>query len=265
MEAKNILVISIILILLYVIIRYVIADQKTLTGIISGTTLTTIKAANLTPSGSGVNSNNFTYSIWFYIQDWNYKYGEPKILYGRMGVNTGTASPDKITSLADINIMNPCPAVVLGDKQNDLNISMAVHGGVDPTILSNDDTTDPTTGNIIHHFTVANVPIQKWVNLLISVYGRSLDVYIDGKLVRTSVLPGTPNISTTSDVFVTPSGGFSGWTSKFQYFPNATDPQTAWNIYQQGYGASWLANLFGNYQVKIAFLENGKEDTSYTI
>ena len=31
-----------------------------------------------------------------------------------------------------------------------------------------------------------------------------------------------------------------------------------------GYGASWLSNLFGKYSVKISFLENGTEDSSFT-
>jgi hypothetical protein len=64
---------------------------------------------------------------------------------------------------------------------------------------------------------------------------------------------------------VTPAGGFSGWTAKFQYYPNSTDPQTAWNIYQKGYGASWLSNIFGKYQVKVAFTDNGNETGSFTI
>jgi hypothetical protein len=103
------------------------------------------------------------------------------------------------------------------------------------------------------------------INLLISVYGRSLDVYLDGKLVKTSVLPGVAKINNNSNVYITPSGGFSGWTSKFQYFPNSTDPQTAWNIYQKGYGSSVLSNTFGKYQVKLSFVENGTETSSLTV
>jgi hypothetical protein len=94
-----------------------------------------------------------------------------------------------------------------------------------------------------------------------------LDVYLDGKLVRTCVLEGVVNVSNagTSNVYVTPKGGFSGWTSKFQYYANSTDPQTAWNIYQKGYGASMLSNIFGKYQVKISLLENQTESSSVTL
>jgi hypothetical protein len=72
-------------------------------------------------------------------------------------------------------------------------------------------------------------------------------------------------INQNADVYVTPSGGFSGWTAKFQYYPNSTDPQTAWNIYQKGYGASWLSNIFGNYQIQVSFTDNGTTTSSFTI
>jgi hypothetical protein len=50
-----------------------------------------------------------------------------------------------------------------------------------------------------------NVPVQKWVNLIISVYGRSLDVYIDGKLAKTCLLPGVANVNNKSDIYVNPT------------------------------------------------------------
>ncbi len=80
----------------------------------------------------------------------------------------------------------------------------------------------PTTGGntVVHTCTVANVPIQKWVNLVLSVYGRTMDLYIDGKLVRTCLLPGIASVNSSADIYVTPAGGFDGWTSRLQYFPD---------------------------------------------
>ena len=133
------------------------------------------------------------------------------------------------------------------------------------TATSGTAATATTNNTMIHRCAVANIPIQKWVNLLVSVYGRSMDIYIDGKLVRTCVLPGVANIDSNAPVYITPNGGFSGWTSTFQYFPNATDPQTAWNIYEAGYGSSMLSNLFGKYTVKVSLMEGNTEDSSFSI
>ena len=118
---------------------------------------------------------------------------------------------------------------------------------------------------MVHRCAVANVPIQKWVNLLVSVYGRSMDIYLDGKLVKTCVLPGVAKIDANAPAYITPNGGFSGWTSKFQYWSDSCDPQKAWNIYEAGYGASMLSNLFGKYTVKVSLMEGNTEDSSISI
>ena len=214
MEPKNIILFVVIIVLLIIVIGYIAKDVNTLTGLTEATTMQKIEATDLDTNNS--NSSNFTYSIWFYIDDWNYNYGKPKVIFGRM-----TTGKDDI----------------------------------------------PESGSkfIVHSCAVANIPIQKWVNLFISVYGRTLDIYIDGKLVRTCVLPGVASIDPNAPVYITPYGGFSGWTSNFQYWSDASDPQKAWNIYKKGYGSSMLGGLFGKYTIKVSLMEGDVESSSYTI
>jgi hypothetical protein len=259
MNITTIFLIIVIIVLLYIVVRYVTTDVNTLSGLVSGTTMSTIDANSLAQSSSGNNSSNFAYSIWFYVNDWNYRYGEPKIIFGRMGASAESSGTTSGTP-SGIMKLGPCPAVILGPVSNNLDVALTVYPGLDS--VSN---TTGESGSMTHNCAIPNVPIQKWVNLLISVYGRTLDVYLDGKLVKTCVLPGIAKINNNSNVYVTPNGGFSGWTSKFQYYPNSIDPQTAWNIYQQGYGASMLSNIFGKYQVKLSVVENGAENSSLTI
>jgi hypothetical protein len=259
MNIGSILLIICVIVLLYIAVRYIVNDVNTLTGITSGTTMQTIEASSLASDTTGTNQSNFAYSIWFNIDDWNYRYGEPKVLFGRMG-GASTSSGGESTGVSGLD---PCPLVVLGPIQNNLNISLAVFAGSDVEMTSEDIKTQ--SGAVIHTCNVSNVPIQKWVNLLISVYGRTLDVYIDGKLVKTCVLPGTAKINQDASVYVTPKGGFAGWTSKFQYYPNSMDPQGAWDIYRKGYGEGWLSSIFGKYQIKVSFMENGTESNSFTI
>jgi hypothetical protein len=244
MEVKNILLFVIIVILLIIVIQYISKDVNTLSSLISGQTMQKIEAADLAPSSNSGNTSNFTYSIWFFIEDWNYRYGEPKVIFGRMTSGSGEKEP--------------CPSVVLGPIQNNIIVSLAVYPGLDEV---------PEDGNnyIVHNCPVANVPIQRWCNVLISVYGRTLDLYLDGKLVRTCVLPGVAKIDSSAPVYITPMGGFSGWTSRFQYWPDASDPQQAWNIYKAGYGGSLLGSLFGKYTVKVSLMEGDTEESSWSI
>jgi hypothetical protein len=247
----------------------------TATGLISGTTMQTINASNLSSTSSGVKSSNFTYSVWFYVDDWNYNYGQPKVLFGRVSTAatsaSGTASATaSTTGLGTYGLStygsNPCPLVTFGAVENNLSVALTVYSESSTTYTS-DDSVDPSSAAIIHTCSVPNVPIQSWCNLLISVYGRTLDIYLDGKLVNTCVLPGIAKITSDANVYITPVGGFAGWTSKFVYYPNATDPQTAWNIYQDGYGASFLNNLFGSsFKVTFSTTDSaGNETSSYTI
>uniref|UniRef100_A0A6C0I8V1 Concanavalin A-like lectin/glucanase domain-containing protein n=1 Tax=viral metagenome TaxID=1070528 RepID=A0A6C0I8V1_9ZZZZ len=248
MEAKNVLLFVIIVVLLYVVILYISKDVSTLTGLTSGQTMQTITATSLTTSSNSGNTSNFSYSIWMYIDDWNYRYGEEKVVFGRM--NTGANKK-----------LEPCPSVVLGALENNIVVSLSVFPGLD-TVPSTDTS---TTNSIVHRCEVANVPIQKWVNLLVSTYGRSMDIYIDGKLVRTCVLPGVAKIDQTAPIYVTPNGGFSGWTAKFQYWSEPCDPQKAYNTYEAGYGASMLSSIFGKYSVKVSLMNGNTEDSSFSV
>lgn len=275
MDFKVIFFIIIVIILLYIIVRYMSSSSTIATGLVSGTTMQTINAKDLSTTSSGVKSSNFTYSIWFYVDDWNYNYGQPKVLFGRVSTPTTSSSTASTSSATSLGLgtyglstygSNPCPLVTLGAVENNLSVALTVYSESSSAYTS-DDSVDPSSGAIIHTCSVPNVPIQAWCNLLISVYGRTLDVYLDGKLVNTCVLPGTAKITSDANVYVTPVGGFAGWTSRFKYYPNATDPQTAWNIYQEGYGSSFFNNLFGS-SLKVTFSTTdsaGNETSSYTI
>jgi hypothetical protein len=244
MEVKHIILFVIIIFLLIIVIRYIMKDVNTLTGLTSGQTMQTVQPNDLASSSSTGNTSNFTYSIWFFIDDWNYRYGESKVIFGRMTTGSGKKEP--------------CPSVTLGAIQNNITVSLAVYPGLD-------EVPEDGTNYIVHSCGISNVPIQRWCNLFMSVYGRTLDLYLDGKLVRTCVLPGVAKIDSNAPIFITPMGGFSGWTARFQYWPDSSNPQKAWDIYKDGYGGSILGSIFGKYTVKVSLMEGDTEDSSFTI
>ena len=253
MSALSVVITIIIVVLVLMLLRYLFTDPSTLQTMQDGKTSTTISASSLATNGANVPSSNFSYSIWFYINNWNYRYGEQKVIFGRMGTPSATGSG----SIQGVNGLDPCPAVVLGAVENNVSVSLGCYPGANQT------PTTPGGKTVVHTCSVANVPIQKWVNLIVSVYGRSMDLYIDGKLVRTCLLPGVASVNKASNVYVTPMGGFDGWTSKFQYFPNSMNPQEAWNIYTKGY-SSW-SSMFSTYQVQVSLVENGQPQSTVTI
>ena len=242
---KNILIFIFVLVLLYII--YKLMTKKTVTSsLATAMSMQTITPATMNSTGTG--SSNFAYSIWIYIDDWNYKYGEDKIIFGRMSGDTST-------------ILTPCPVVSLSPLQNNLEIALDVFPGLD-AIMAGITGPPSTTPSVVDKTIIPNIPIQAWVNIIMSVNGRSMDIYLDGKLVRTALLQGVANIDSTQPLYITPNGGFSGWTSKLQSWPNDMDPQQAWNIYKAGYGGSFLGSLFGKYTIKLSLINNSNAESS---
>ncbi len=170
---------------------------------------------------SGV-TYNFTYSIWVYIDDWSYNYGSEKVIFTK----------------------GDSPKVSLGANENDLNVSMKLDGG-DNTFMCG----------------LPNVPLQRWTSIIITLNGKSMDLYLNGKLTRTCLLKDVPSIDTTSNLLLTPNGGFSGYTTNFKYWADTVNPQQAWNIYKSGPGGNIFSNFLGNYKIQLNLL-NGNDIVS---
>ena len=85
---------------------------------------------------------------------------------------------------------------------------------------------------------IENINMQKWVNIITTVNNRSLDTYINGKLIKTKTFNNV--IDTTAfnygNIVITPNGGFGGYVSKVRYYPRYITPNEAWNIYKDGFG-----------------------------
>ena len=226
----------VVVLLLILIVRWLMGNNTKLVGLNDAKKVTKIDSSSLAQN----NASNYAYSVWFYIEDWTYRYGQEKVILTRIDSDR-----------------NPSPQIALGAFQNNLNVSLQTY--------PDGSNTDTSSVSQTHNCNIKNVPIQSWVNALISVNGRTLDVYIDGKLVRTCVMPGVARIAANAPVIITPGGGFSGYTAEIKYWPNATNPQEAWNIYRSGYGGSILGNLFNKYRIKVAFLEDNKEQSSFEI
>lgn len=255
MGVTTYVVMAIVFVILVLIFRRMFMKKHDLTkGEVSAQKETTIDATALEQSKNA--DTNFCYSVWIYVNDWNYRYGEHKIVFIRGSDN------------------KPCPKVELDKTQNNLKVTMAIHPGassapkLDPTSPDKTDKihkTDMADKPQHHSCTVNNIPIQKWVNILVSGRGRTMDIYLDGKLVRTCVLPGVPEINSAAPVKLTPDGGFAGETNRFQFWPEACSPQKAWDIYAAGKGGGGPLDAIGKIKVKMSLTDGGKVLDSVSI
>ena len=231
MNPQNIILGVVILIILYIVYLYYFGTGATsyLAGLHDAKTALTIASGQM-PQGA---SSDYTFSVWVYVNNWNYRLGEKKPILERAGMN----SMDFDSNL------------------NNIIVTLAVY--------------PPSGGNtpMTHTCTLENVPLQAWTNVIMTLNGRSLDLYMDGKLIRTCVLPGVPYILPGTNLDLTPGGGFYGYTSNLQYISRSVNPREAWNIYKEGFGGggNWFSSLFNKYRIKLAFMEDNKEINSIEI
>jgi hypothetical protein len=243
-----------VLIVLILIINYLTNTQIKLAGTTNASKEIVVDPKTLKNPN---NTNNYTYSMWMYINDWNYRYGEDKVILQRID-----------------NLGNPTPSVKLGALENNITVSVACYPNNTITDQSNNTIADQSNNTIadqsnniisnniidthplIKECVIRNIPIQRWTNLIISLYGRTLDIYLDGKLVRTCVLPGVPKVYAKSDTIITPNGGFNGLTSNIIYLNTASNPQEAYNIYKNGSGSSLFGSFFNKYKIRFSILDN---------
>jgi hypothetical protein len=153
------------------------------------------------PSDRGL---EYTYSCWFYVQDWYYRFNDWKAIYVK-----GPTSGDPVA----VGGMNP--GVYLYPETNNLLVSIA------------------TYNNPKEQVSVSNIPLQKWVHLTVVLNNRTVDVYVNGKLERSKVLAGVPKLN-ADKVSVAPNQGFFGKISRLQYFARSLKPDEVYSVYQNG-------------------------------
>ena len=238
---RTVLIVTVVLILLYMLFRWLFQTSVQLSHLSPATHAHRVPARKL---GKNSGSSDYAYSMWFYVEDWNYRYGEDKRVLARAPkANWG---PDQAS-----------PHIYMDGKTNDLSIRIECYPTPDATAAGHRS----SAGNCA----VENFPLQRWVNIIVSVYGRTLDIYMDGKLFRTCVLPNVAKVHADDDVYITTGGGFKGYTANYQYWSQAVNPQEAYNIYRSGYGGNWLTNLFNKYRLRVQFLEGNRVHGSFEI
>ena len=240
---------------------------------------------------------HFAISSWIFIDDWNYKYGEEKIILKK-------EMPD---TRGDMNL----PYIGLDPYKNDLIIKMNVFDDTKDTfsdllkkelqastsftnIYTIDDydtfgcsgentinsqiiyvqdsagggsTIDTDVSCIsasLEDIVVENINMQKWVNIITTVNNRSIDVYINGKLVKTKTFNNVIDTAAFNHggISITPNGGFGGFVSKIQYYPYYITPEKAWSIYKGGFGDAFESTL-NKYNMSMSFYRDSVEQNKF--
>ena len=109
---------------------------------------------------------------------------------------------------------------------------------------------DVLVGTTTNTYTIApNFPLQKWEYVVISVDNSLMDIYLEGKLIKSYQLSSSPAIPTATSTIT--FGQIDAYVSNFKRLPNPMDPTTAWTTYMAGNGSSSILNTFSKFGVNV--------------
>jgi hypothetical protein len=163
----------------------------------------------------------FTWSSWIYIKQNGLANESQTTTSYRHVFNKGSATADATTGLMT---PNNGPGLYLNYNHTDPDThstSMSLK-----VVMSTFD--DPNTAT-----EVDNIPVNKWVNVIIRVENTVLDVFINGDLAQRLPLNSVP-FQNYGDVNVAINGGFNGNLSSLRYYNTALGTRAIQNIVSSG-------------------------------
>jgi hypothetical protein len=160
---------------------------------------------NYVPIQRSVNQDGieFSYAVWFLINDFSYKQNEWKHMFHK-----GNSS----------SYPNRAPGVWIHPNSNMIRVYMN------------------TMKTLLEFVDIDNIPLRKWVHLVITIKNRDLLIYINGYLKIRKELSSLPR-QNYGDVWVNMYGGFEGYLAKLQYFDRALTLPEISEIVTNGPGA----------------------------
>ena len=90
-----------------------------------------------------------------------------------------------------------------------------------------------TFENLKEEIVIGDIPIEKWVNVIIRADQQQLDVFINGTLTRSRILKSVPK-QNYDNVYIGLNGGFPGNISSLRYFATAIGTNQIQNLIEAG-------------------------------
>jgi hypothetical protein len=147
-------------------------------------------------SSNATEGIEFTWSCWIYIKDSTFSNdnnGKYKCIFYKG--NDYKSNPDA----NGLNFPNNAPGLYIAPNTNDLVVFMNTFKVINEQV------------------TIPDIPLNKWVNVIIRCQNTTMDVYINGTIAKSIQLHGVPKQNYGS-VWVAANGGFQGYISNLWYY-----------------------------------------------
>ena len=174
-----------------------------------------------------VNANDgieFTWSIWIFIDNLQTNSGIYKHVFSKGN-----------STLQDNGLIYPnnAPGLYIAPNTNALVVMMNTFNVINEEII------------------IPDIPLNKWVNVIIRCQNTTLDVYINGTIARSVNLVGVPK-QNYGDVYLGMNGGFAGNISNLWYYNYSLGTAAIQRIAENGpntkmIGSTGMSDKYFNY------------------
>ena len=156
-------------------------------------------------SVNGPNGIEFTWSVWVFIDDT--QSSQYRHIFSKGNAN--------IVPETGLNFPNNAPGLYIVPNTNALKVIMNTYNDINEEIVIND------------------IPLNKWLNVIIRCKNTTLDIYINGTITKSLELSGVPK-QNYGDVYVGMNGGFSGYVSNLWYYDYSLGTASIYNLVRNG-------------------------------
>jgi hypothetical protein len=163
-------------------------------------------------SVNGPNGIEFTWSVWVFIDDT--QSSRYRHIFSKGNANVAETG---------LNFPNNAPGLYIMPNTNAFKIIMNTYNNINEEIVVND------------------IPLNKWVNVIIRCRNTNIDVYINGVITKSLKLTSVPK-QNYGDVNIALNGGFSGYISNLWYYDYALGTSSIYNLVKSGPNTK-MANL----------------------
>lgn len=181
-----------------------------------------------TPILRSINENQgmeFTWSNWVWIEDVNGKDNAPKRIFSKGKPIDGTHTTKK-TRLNQY-FLNNGPGLYLYDMERQTSMTNSL--SIVMNVFNHKRKESP-----FDVITIPNIPMQKWVHIVIVGHNDTLDVYVNGIIKRREKYDNVMN-QNFGDVYVGNSqNGMNGYVSALRYYNKALDVSAIQDLMYQG-------------------------------
>lgn len=217
---------------------------------------------NIVPS----EANETTYSFWTYIKTWSQS--DENIFQSKdiiVDENGGKSCPYKDSEVTtegseDTEIKVEQIGYVgkmIFERPFENDTMYVTFAKVNPELIiyikKPSETKDFENCEVVKEYKVEDIRLQTWNHFVISLWGKTMDIYLNGHLVRTFVIDAELFPKIPEELVVGGEEGktYDGYISRFTYYPRVITPQEVKKLYYRGPAKKTFAILPSNPIAKV--------------